>query len=223
MAFLREELAIDLGTANTVIFKDDQVVLDEPIIIAIETQTGKLYAIGNEAQLIEEHTPPRLYTIRPLMNGVIADYDAAEKMLGGCDAAVLLCCTLGMAFERRVRSLERRDMGKAVILDACGSAWVESGCDMAESELAERFQPRYLTDRFSPGYGDLPLSLQPAVLAALDAERRLGIHLSDSFLMTPSKSVTAVIGLVRGGSDNKELPKGCAACPKLDCPSRQQI
>ena len=83
MAFLREELAIDLGTANTVIFKDDQVVLDEPSIIAIETQTGKLYAIGNEAQLIEEHTPPRLYTIRPLMNGVIADYDAAEKMLGG--------------------------------------------------------------------------------------------------------------------------------------------
>ena len=83
MAFLREELAIDLGTANTVIFKDDQVVLDEPSVIAIETQTGKLYAIGNEAQLIEEHTPPRLYTIRPLMNGVIADYDAAEKMLGG--------------------------------------------------------------------------------------------------------------------------------------------
>ena len=83
MAFLREELAIDLGTANTVIFKNDQVVLDEPSIIAVETKTEKLYAIGNEAQLIEEHTPPRLYTVRPLMNGVIADYDAAEKMLNG--------------------------------------------------------------------------------------------------------------------------------------------
>ena len=50
MAFLREELAIDLGTANTVIFKNDQVVLDEPSIIAVETKTEKLYAIGNEAQ-----------------------------------------------------------------------------------------------------------------------------------------------------------------------------
>ena len=80
MAWFRHELAIDLGTANTVIFKDDQVVLDEPSIIAVETKTGKLVAIGNEAQLIEEHTNPRIYTIRPLMNGVIADYDAAEMM-----------------------------------------------------------------------------------------------------------------------------------------------
>ena len=83
MAFLRHELAIDLGTANTVIFKDDVVVLDEPSIIAVETKTGKLVAIGHEAQLIEEHTNPGIYTIRPLMNGVIADYDAAEMMLGG--------------------------------------------------------------------------------------------------------------------------------------------
>ncbi len=81
MAFFRQELAIDLGTANTVILKDGQVVLDEPSIIAIETKTGKLVAIGNEAQLIEEHTNPRIYTVRPLMNGVIADYDAAELML----------------------------------------------------------------------------------------------------------------------------------------------
>lgn len=83
MAFLRQELAIDLGTANTVIFKDDQVVLDEPSIIAVETKTEKLMAIGTVAQQIEEHTPPRIFTVRPLMNGVIADYDAAEKMLGG--------------------------------------------------------------------------------------------------------------------------------------------
>lgn len=83
MAFLSHELAIDLGTANTVIFKDDEVVLDEPSIIAVETKTGKLVAIGNEAQLIEEHTNPRIFTVRPLMNGVIADYDAAEMMLNG--------------------------------------------------------------------------------------------------------------------------------------------
>lgn len=81
MPFFRQELAIDLGTANTVIFKDDQVILDEPSIIAIETKTERVVAIGKEAQLYEEHTPSRLYTIRPMMNGVIADYDAAEKML----------------------------------------------------------------------------------------------------------------------------------------------
>ena len=83
MAFLRQELAIDLGTANTVIFKDETVVLDEPSIIATDTKTGKLMALGTPAQLMEEHTPPGITTIRPLMNGVIADYDAAELMLTG--------------------------------------------------------------------------------------------------------------------------------------------
>ena len=83
MAFFRQELAIDLGTANTVIFKDGNIILDEPSIIALETKTDKLVAIGTTAQYYEEHTPPRLYTIRPMMNGVIADYDAAEKMLTG--------------------------------------------------------------------------------------------------------------------------------------------
>lgn len=83
MAFFRQELAIDLGTANTVIFKDDNVVLDEPSIIATDTKTGKLMALGTQAQLMEEHNPPGITTIRPLMNGVIADYDAAEMMLTG--------------------------------------------------------------------------------------------------------------------------------------------
>ena len=134
----------------------------------------------------------------------------ARSMLRGCDTAVLLCCTLGMAFEQRLRALERRDMGKAVILDACGSAWVESGCDAAEAEIAARFPGRYLTDRFSPGYGDLPLSLQSAVLDALDARRRLGIHLSESFLMTPSKSVTAVLGV--SDAPQPARVRGCGYC-----------
>lgn len=142
--------------------------------------------------------------------GVTLPGAMAGKMLAGCNEAALLCCTLGMAFEQRVRALERRDMGEAAILDACGSAWVERGCDMAAAELAARVAPRYLTDRFSPGYGDLPLSLQPQVLAALDAERRLGIHLSDSFLMTPGKSVTAVIGI--SDAPQPARVRGCGFC-----------
>ena len=83
MSFLQQSLAIDLGTANTVITRDDKVVLDEPSIIAIEAKSGKMVAIGTEAQQIEEHTNSRIFTVRPLMNGVIADYDAAEMMLTG--------------------------------------------------------------------------------------------------------------------------------------------
>lgn len=143
-------------------------------------------------------------------SGVTLTGGLAQKMLQRCSAAVLLCATLGMAFEQRLRATERRDMGGAVILDACGSAWVESGCDAAEREIAARFPGQYLTDRFSPGYGDLPLALQPAVLTALDAQRRLGIHLSDSFLMTPSKSVTAVIGV--SDTPQPARVRGCGYC-----------
>ena len=81
--FLTQELAIDLGTANTVIFQDDKIILDEPSIIAREIKTGNVIAVGSEAQQMEEHTNPGIETIRPLMNGVIADYDAAEDMLSG--------------------------------------------------------------------------------------------------------------------------------------------
>lgn len=134
----------------------------------------------------------------------------AAKMLAQCDQAVLLSCTLGAQFEALLRAEQARDMSKAVILDACGSAWVEAGCDQAEQELASRLPGRYRTDRFSPGYGDLPLSLQPKLCAALDAQRRLGLHVTEHFLMNPSKSVTAIIGL----SDRPQMARirGCAYC-----------
>lgn len=149
-------------------------------------------------------------------SGVTLGGTLADRMLADCHAAVLLCCTLGLEFERRLRLLQRRDMGAAAVLDACGSAWVEAGCDAAEEELKARFPGRCLTDRFSPGYGDLPLSLQPAVLAALDAERRLGIHLSESCLMTPSKSVTAVLGV--SDTPQPARVRGCGACAmRNDC------
>lgn len=170
---------------------------------------------------LSETLPPkhryRVFPLKQTSEGMALDGSAvtltgelAAKMLSGCDTAVLLACTLGAEFERRLRAMEKRDMGEAAILDACASAWVEHGCDLAEAEIAERFAPRYLTDRFSPGYGDLPLSLQPAVLAALDAERRLGVHAGESLLMIPTKSVTAILGV----SDEPQPARvrGCAYC-----------
>lgn len=142
--------------------------------------------------------------------GITLPGKSAARMLTQCRQAVLLACTLGMGFETLLRAEQARDMARAVMLDACGSAWVEAGCDTAEKELAARFPDLYLTDRFSPGYGDLPLDLQPAICAALDAPRRVGIHVTESLLMNPSKSVTAVIGL----SDRPQMARirGCAHC-----------
>lgn len=142
--------------------------------------------------------------------GILLTGRSAARMLAQCDQAVLLICTLGAGFETMLRAEQARDMARAVMLDACGSAWVESGCDAAEEELRARLLGWFLTDRFSPGYGDLPLCIQPEVCAALDAGRRVGIHVSDSFLMNPMKSVTAVIGI----ADRPQMARvrGCAHC-----------
>ena len=144
----------------------------------------------------------------------------ARAMLSQCGQAVLLCCTLGAGFETMLRSEQARDMARAVILDACGSALVEAGCDAAQEELKQRLPGRYLTDRFSPGYGDLPLDLQPPICACLDARRRLGVHVTDSLLLNPSKSVTAIIGL----SDRPQMARvrGCGYCMMREsCPLRK--
>lgn len=82
-SFLTQELAIDLGTANTVIFQDDQIVLDEPSIVAIDNTSGKLVALGHEAKFMYERTNPNIKAIRPMKDGVIADFNAAEMMIKG--------------------------------------------------------------------------------------------------------------------------------------------
>lgn len=172
------------------------------------------------ARLTAALQPRYVYRVFPLVreadgfllsgSSVALAGSSARTMLAQCDRAVLLACTLGAGFDAMLRSEQARGMGGAVILDACGGAWVEAGCDAAERELRAKLPGAYLTDRFSPGYGDLPLDLQPAISAALDAERRIGIHVSASFLINPVKTVTAVIGI----SDRPQMARirGCAFC-----------
>lgn len=134
----------------------------------------------------------------------------ADTMLEQCERAVVLCCTLGMEFDTSLRAMQARDMARAVVMDAWGSAWVESGCDAAEREIAERFSEWYLTDRFSPGYGDLPLSLQKEICCLLDLQRRLGVYMAENYFLTPQKTVTAIIGLSK--TPQMARIRGCDDC-----------
>lgn len=154
-----------------------------------------------------EHLPDRI-----CLNGVGVELTGStvQKMLARCDRAAVLACTLGARFDAKLLALQARDMAKAVIYDALGSAFVEAGCDAAEREIAGRFPDLFLTDRFSPGYGDLPLAVQPALCAALDGGRRLGVTVTPSLLMNPVKSVTAVIGL--SATPQPARIRGCGFC-----------
>ena len=145
----------------------------------------------------------------------------AGRMLQSCGQAALLCCTLGAEFDRLLRMAQARDMAKAAMLNACGSAYVEAGCEEVEKEIAARYPHSYLTDRFSPGYGDLPLPVQPDLLNALNAEKRLGVTLTDTCLMLPAKSVTAIIGLSE--TPQPARIRGCGYCAlKGNCAYRER-
>ena len=82
-SFLTQEIAIDLGTANTLIIMNDKVVVDEPSIVARDIQTGKIVAIGKKAQQMHGKTHKLIETVRPLRDGVIADFQCAEQMIRG--------------------------------------------------------------------------------------------------------------------------------------------
>jgi rod shape-determining protein MreB len=82
-SFLTQELAIDLGTANTIILYNDKIVVDQPSIVAIDHSTGKMIAIGEQARAMHGKTHENIRTIRPLRDGVIADFNAAEQMIRG--------------------------------------------------------------------------------------------------------------------------------------------
>ena len=161
--------------------------------------TYRVFNLNHEAEGV------RLREADLLLTGKLAG-----TMLARCDRAAVLACTLGAEFDSLLRREQVRDMAKAAMLNACGSALVEEGCNEAEREIGARFPNLFRTDRFSPGYGDLPLSLQPALCAALDTQRRLGLYVSDSYLMNPAKSVTAIIGLA--DTPQPARVRGCAFC-----------
>ena len=118
-----------------------------------------------------------------------------RQHLEGCGEIVLFACTAGAEMDRRIARAKIGSPAKGLLMHAIGAQQVEGACDRLCRQLAEMYPDRELTDRFSPGYGDLPLEMQRDVMSALDCGRTVGIVLTDSLLMTPSKSVTAIIGM----------------------------
>lgn len=118
------------------------------------------------------------------------------KNLAGCTQVYTLAVTLGLQIDRTIARLAVSSPGKAFAVDALASAYAESVADtlsrMFQGELAEGST---LSPRFSPGYGDLPLTIQPTILDALDAAKYTGITLGSNMLMTPRKSITAFQGV----------------------------
>ena len=123
--------------------------------------------------------------------------DDVMRHLEGCGQAVLLAVTLGPGVDAQIRRAGVGDIAAGVASDALGSALAEQAAEAAEAELRQwaARQGKYLTGRYSPGYGDWPLAVQPLLAAALDTARRAGLCVTENNLMTPRKSITAILGV----------------------------
>ncbi|MCR5688411.1 MAG: Vitamin B12 dependent methionine synthase activation subunit [Lachnospiraceae bacterium] len=121
----------------------------------------------------------------------ITSRDLARN-LDGCEGVVVFAATVGPGIDRLIKKYTKLDPAKALFMQAIGAERVESLCNSFCSTYPEKLRPR-----FSPGFGDLPLSLQPDVLKITNASKNLAITLDAGFLMSPSKSVTAFSGICR--------------------------
>ena len=124
----------------------------------------------------------------------IAESRDLSKNLAGCDKAVIFAATVGIGMDRLIGKYNRLSPSRAVMLQAIGSERVESLCDTFEDYIKERMGVT-LRPRYSPGYGDLPLAFQREVFALLECPKTIGVSLGESLLMTPEKSVTAIMGI----------------------------
>ncbi|MCR4617378.1 MAG: hypothetical protein K5669_04220 [Lachnospiraceae bacterium] len=117
--------------------------------------------------------------------------------LNNCRGVIIVAATIGAGIDRLIRRYERTQAATGLLLQGIGAERVESLVDMFNDEVNKTAADLGLKahPRYSPGYGDLPITVQPHLLKLVDAEKRLGITLNASYLMSPSKSVTAIIGI----------------------------
>ena len=153
------------------------------------------------------------------LGGIHTESNTLCKALRGADKALLFAATVGSPFDRLIQRYSRVSPSKALMLHAVGAERAEALCDSfcagfcADNECS-------LLPRVSPGYGDIPMEMQRDIFALLDCPRKIGLTLSESLLMTPSKSVTAIAGIAsKAGMSERDK---CSSCSKSDCEYRIQ-
>ncbi len=146
----------------------------------------------------------------PECNLTLSGRDIYEH-LRECRKCAIMSATLGIEVDNLIRVTEAETMSRAVILDACATELIEKLCDFVELEIASLAakEKRGINYRFSPGYGDCPLTLQNRIGDVLDTSRKIGLTITENALMIPRKSVTAFIGFT---IQIKKNTNKCATC-----------
>lgn len=142
-------------------------------------------------------------------------------ILRGCSRAILMAVTLGQQVDKLINRLQATSMSEAVVLDACASVEAELFCDKVENEAMRSIGAgEYLTMRYSPGYGDVPLAESLKILSALDAMKKIGLSANAAGMLLPIKSITAVIGVT---NERRDRGRDCSRCGSSgSCPYKKR-
>ena len=140
--------------------------------------------------------------------------------LKGCHKAIILGATIGVELDRLINKYGKISPIKGFVFQAIGAERIEALCDAFCDDIKNNYPEYNLTPRFSPGYGDLSLSFQSDIFRILDCSKKIGLTLNKSLLMSPSKSVTAIIGITK--EEIKKCDNSCNSCSKsLNCEFRR--
>jgi len=142
--------------------------------------------------------------------------------LEGCSHIILFGATVGIGLDRLIARYGKTSPAKALLLQAVGAERIEALCNLFSEKIKNETAAEglHVTSRFSPGYGDLPLELQQDIFRTLNSSGKIGLTLTESLMMSPSKSVTAIIGI---GSCCHDTATGCSGCAKTDCIHRRSL
>ena len=175
---------------------------------------GKILSLIEEAEQDLIRTAAPKYTFREFpINSLPIELigNDIKKHTEGCDSVIFFAATLGCGVDMLIRAASVDDMTRALVTDCAAGAFIEKFCAVeADVSIAEKHKGKFLTWRYGAGYGDFPIETQKDIIRILDATKKIGLSANESMVLTPMKSVTAVIGV----SDN-ELPvkkRGCAVC-----------
>ena len=172
-----------------------------------------------EQMIISAVSPKAIYRIME-PSELRLEGKSIKRHLSGCQKIVVMGATLGAGADHLIRRLQITDMTEAVIADCGASVLIEQVCDAFQKTINDAVDG-YTTSRFSPGYGDFPIEVQPDMIRYIDGQRKIGLNVTSNNLLVPRKSVTAVIGVsdrpVRGSLAT------CAECVLRDkCDVRKE-
>ena len=130
-----------------------------------------------------------------LKNGIVLKGKAITKHLEGCNFAIITVSTIGYEVDKKIMSLQKISPFKALIMDAAASAMAELITDTLHKEVIIKYGQTAITNRFSPGYKDLPLKTNKDIIDTYNLTKKFGIMINDDYLMSPAKTITAITGI----------------------------